>query len=46
MKLYKKRKQTISNREQICGCQGVGSAEEEPIGSSGIGDTNYYIQHE
>ena len=43
MKLPTKQKQTHRHREQTCGCQGRGGAEEGRTGKVGLADVNYYI---
>ena len=41
MNLSAKQKQTHRDKEQICGCQGIGEREGW-TGSLGLVDTNYY----
>ena len=43
MNLSTKQKQTHRHREQTCGCQGSGGAEEGRTGKVGLADVNYYI---
>ena len=43
MNISRKQTQTHRHREQTCGCQGGGGAEEGWIGGLRLADVNYYI---